>query len=366
MEEALRQAFLECKEDGLNIGIEELMDAERLLASDEALQRRIARIGMLWSKRAGEQARAEAILTRRLTPEPRSEPPPPAEPAPRTEPRSEAAGVETPPEPPKTLEPPPDDPQGRKPIETPQRGLVLPAKVTGRTGLEARVSGEAVFPLNERQMRYAWRQLHRVVADGPPDQLDLSATAERWARLGALDVPVYRRRERNRTHLVVLIDQTGSMAPFHRFTRLLAESTSEERLAGRAEVYYFKNTPDLFLREGQLRGLVFRDPRLIQSIPISEALARCTDHSSLIVVSDGGAARRVFSEDRQAAVIRFLAAASSLTRKVVWLNPLPPERWAESTAMVIDALVPMFPMEPSGLQSAVANLRRAEPGRRRW
>ena len=75
----------------------------------------------------------------------------------------------------------------------------------------------------------------------PADVLDLNATVEKAAREGFFLAPVYRRRVRNQAHLLLLVDQDGSMVPFHRFTRELVETASEESALGQVDVFYFHN-----------------------------------------------------------------------------------------------------------------------------
>ena len=76
----------------------------------------------------------------------------------------------------------------------------------------------AYWPLSQREMIYAWRYLRRPIADGVADVLDIAATIAQATRQGVFLGPVYRRREQNHAHLYMLMDQNGSMMPFHRFT----------------------------------------------------------------------------------------------------------------------------------------------------
>ena len=127
-----------------------------------------------------------------------------------------------------------------------------------RTDPAAEPAGlESDGPITRRAMVYAWRQLRQPAPDGPEDVLDVEATVERASRLGFYLAPVYRRRERNHAHLVLMIDQGGSMTPFHRFTRDLVATARHESTLRLVDVYYFHNVPTASL---------FLDPHLTDPV----------------------------------------------------------------------------------------------------
>jgi hypothetical protein len=197
-------------------------------------------------------------------------------------------------------------------------------------------------------MAYTWRYLRRPVKDGPRDVLDIEATVERSARQGFFLHPVYDRRETNYAHLVLLIDQGGSMVPFHRFTRDLVDTAGGESTIQRVDVAYFHNVPP---------PSVFRDPHLAEPLSLEKALAECTPDSSVLVVSDAGAARGYRSMDRIRATTEFLVKLRRRTTLIAWLNPMPQPRWASTSAQFIARLVAMFQMDPDGFGNAVDVLR---------
>jgi uncharacterized protein len=201
------------------------------------------------------------------------------------------------------------------------------------------------WPVSRRQMAYSWRYLRSPVRDGPADVLDLSATVEQAARQGFLLAPIYRRRERNAAHLVLLIDQGGSMTPFHRFTQDLLETARDEANAiERVEIFYFHNVPT---------ASVYHDRFVTEAIPLDEALAEVSSDTSIMIVSDGGAARGYRSEERIRTTVDCLARLKQRTSLLAWLNPMPQGRWAGTSAQVIAYLVPMFQMDPDGLSTAI-------------
>jgi uncharacterized protein with von Willebrand factor type A (vWA) domain len=209
---------------------------------------------------------------------------------------------------------------------------------------------QAYYPISRRSLVYNWRYLRRPVADGPKTVLDIAATVRQSTRQGFFLAPVYGRKLRNAARLLLLIDQNGSMTPFHHFTRDLVETASQESRLDPEQVtaYYFQNVP---------AGSMFRDPYLTKPMPLTEALAACDDSTSVLVVSDAGAARGYRMRDRVRGTIRFLQQLKRYTTLLAWLNPMPETRWEGSSAEVIAQSVDMFQMDNEGLSNAIDVVR---------
>ncbi len=200
------------------------------------------------------------------------------------------------------------------------------------------------FPLSRRGMVYHWQYVNRPVKDGSEDVLDVDETVERAARQGFFLSPVYARRETNHAHLLLLIDQNGSMTPFHYLTRELVETASCESTLERLDVYYFHNVP---------ATSIYRDPYLTESTLLSQVLKICNSNTSVLIVSDGGAARGYRRFERFEATNQFLEVIGQKTNHMAWLNPMPQNRWHRTSAQLISYRVPMYPMNNQGLSNAI-------------
>ncbi len=207
----------------------------------------------------------------------------------------------------------------------------------------------AYWPISSRSMAYAWRYLRRPLADGPADILDVDATVERVAQQGFFLSPVYRRRERNHAHLLLVVDQGGSMVPMHRFSRDLIETAQPEQ-SGLADVdvLYFQNMPGQYL---------YADPHLTKSVSRARMFARCSSDTSVLIVSDAGAARGHRSLQRIQATTEMLFHLKQHTSLIAWLNPMPRERWSGSSAQIIAHLISMYQMEIDGFNNAIDVVR---------
>lgn len=243
------------------------------------------------------------------------------------------------------------------PPEKPPRWEPLPFQVPFTPALiDDRFELGNYWPISRRQMVYAWRYLRRPLADGPQDVLDIAATVEQTTQHGLFLGPVYRRRERNHAHLLLLIDQNGSMVPFHRFTRDLVETACHESTIEQVDGYYFHNV---------LAESVYTDPHMTEPVKLAHVLAHCTTDTSVLLVSDAGAARGYRRLERIRATSTVLRQVERSTPLVAWLNPMPEERWSGSSAQIIANLLHgrMFQMDPDGFSRAI-DVVRGQPFRR--
>ena len=205
-----------------------------------------------------------------------------------------------------------------------------------------------VGPVSRRSMSYGWRSMRQLRADGPRTVVDVAATVQQVARQGFYVAPVLRRRLVNRAKLVLLIDQQGSMVPFHRWSRDLVETAIEETRLASVSVFYFHNVPQEFLYE---------DEHLTKPIAMATVLNGMDEETRVVLVSDAGAARGRRDRMRIRETTRFVGKVRSKTERVGWLNPMPIDRWSRSAAEILAYLVPMRSMDREGFMEVVEELR---------
>ena len=204
------------------------------------------------------------------------------------------------------------------------------------------------YPITRRQMIYYWRYLRFPVPDGPPDVLDVNATVKKAASQGFYLTPVYRRRHQNHAHLLLLVDQDGSMMPFHRFTRDIVDSARFDSEIQQVDVFYYKNVP---------HGRVFSDPHMTQSIGLTQVLEHIGANTSIFLISDMGAARSSRKRQRIQAMTSFLLDLQERSNLIAALNPMPRRRWQRTSAETLAYLVPMFPITADGFSNAIDVVR---------
>lgn len=259
------------------------------------------------------------------------------------------------------LPPPPEKARASEPLRSRQE---MPLEQRPRSGLgslpvqapnllvneEDTTTLQAYYPISRRSMVYNWRYLRRPVPDGPRDVLDIDATIQQATRQGFYLAPVYQRRNRNAAQLLLLIDQNGSMTPFHHFTRDLVETAKEESDLDPENVsaYYFQNVPT---------GSVYRDAYLTTPVALPVALDACDEATSVLIVSDAGAARGYRLRERVRGTARFLYQLKRYTSLIAWLNPMPQSRWVGSSAEIIANSIDMYQMDNEGLNNAIDIVR---------
>ncbi len=205
------------------------------------------------------------------------------------------------------------------------------------------------FPVTMRQMKQIWRYLRRPVRQGSRTELDMEATINQIGQQGLLFEPVLRPSRVNSAEMLLLIDQDGSMVPFGALSRRLVETALRGGRLGKAGIYYFHNCPLDYL---------YHDPNHLKAELISDIVTRVSsDRTAVLILSDAGAARGGYSKERYELTQKFLAQLKQRVRYMAWLNPVPRDRWADTTAGEIARLVPMFELSRRGLQDAVSVLR---------
>lgn len=205
------------------------------------------------------------------------------------------------------------------------------------------------FPVTAREMKQNWRYLRRMVREGPATELDVELTVKKIGREGVLLEPVLLPERINRTELLLLIDQGGSMVPFHALARRLVETAVGGGRLGHAGVFYFHNVP--------LRHL-YLNSTLSESRAVQQVIHQLRRERTVVMFfSDAGAARGGLNPERIAQTKKFLHALETNARRIAWLNPMPQTRWDVTSAAEIAHLVPMFEFTRHGMDQAIDVLR---------
>jgi len=235
------------------------------------------------------------------------------------------------------------------------------------------------YPLAAREVAQAWRHLRRPVRSGPATELDVAATIATRARRGVATPPVVVPRRRNAVRLLMLLDRNGSMSPFHGYVDYVVAAIRDAGRVDDVRTLYFHDLPaarasralleraqfhaDVDHLLGQIAALrggrVYADPGLTRPVALDEMLALITPATAVLVISDAGAARAELDIARLVDTVALLKAARAdgVASGVAWLNPVPPGRWAGTTAEAIARHVPMYPFTRRGLDQAVDALR---------
>jgi hypothetical protein len=147
---------------------------------------------------------------------------------------------------------------------------------------------------------------------------------------------------------MILIDKGGSMAAFDamitQFTAILKKHFAQ------TELFYFYNVPQDYL---------FQNITHTEGIAKQQFFKKCkSEHANLIIISDAGAARGHFSEERIQATNEFLEKLPKQGKSTIWLNPMPQQRWKYNSAQAIASNTNMFELELNAIQQATKQLQK--------
>ena len=204
------------------------------------------------------------------------------------------------------------------------------------------------LPVTPRQIKQSWRFLRCRVREGSLEELDVEGTVEKICREGVLLQPVMMPSYKNRSKLVLLLDQGGSMVPFHHLSRQLIDKGQQGGNITQIGVYYFYNYPEKYL---------YTDPNRLKYQLVTSILESMDSRTGVLIVSDAGAARGNFNKDRVEYTVKFLKQLEQSVSYYTWLNPMPNDSWQNTTAGAIASFVPMFEMSREGLNAAINTLR---------
>lgn len=184
------------------------------------------------------------------------------------------------------------------------------------------------FPMSAREIQQNLRGARRINTQSGPINFDLTSTLIRASQTGFIDRFEQTRTPLIESNLVILLDHDGSMAAFHSLGDEIA-STRQHSQDYNQQVFYFHNTPI---------KCVYQDKKHSQPLRIENLTNLSFD--SMLVFSDAGAARNSYNLERINLTGQFLSHFRD--RNLIWVNPVPRNRWKNSSAEAIAALVPMI------------------------
>ena len=224
-------------------------------------------------------------------------------------------------------------------------------ELKGKAALLGEVEDEAGLhltprdlPLSRRSVLDSWRFLQRPRRQGTRQELDLQATIDRISQEGYFSDVVMRPVRSKRAELLVLVDDSNGMIPFRPAIEPLVTAI-QSRQVSPAQLYRFTTYPDDYLYDWQVPS---------RAVPLDQVLSRLHPRRTIVAIwSEGGATRRSeavksqWQEHRQG-LIQFLDRLRPCVGRLIWLNPLPPERWPGTLAGELACLLDGRMIQPGG------------------
>ena len=195
-----------------------------------------------------------------------------------------------------------------------------------------------------------WRRLFRPKRTEDRSRIDLQGTVGAIARTGYLSSPVYATRHTNTARLTILFDVGPHMEPWRAFRNLVRQSLEQgtSRLQ-QIKIGHFVGAPGRKL---------FEDEGIRKGVEIDKFLFDMKGAPLLVIGEAGSIGRPRLDLDRRMAAFHAATQRSDI-RPVVWVNPMPAERWSPAFRNIHDAAAGFhgLPLNPDALLTAVDILR---------
>jgi uncharacterized protein with von Willebrand factor type A (vWA) domain len=205
------------------------------------------------------------------------------------------------------------------------------------------------IPVNSQQMQQGWYQICQLREDFSRLELDIKATIEETKNKGRFFQPILKPRLKKHHHLMLIIDQKGSMLPFKVLSDSLLRSALQTGCLIPANCYYFSNLP---------YGELFADPDFNDGIDLGKVSQNWqVDQTVIFIISDGGAGRNKLTPQRVRETKQLLQQWQKQVKNIIWLNPLPKSRWWGNSAGEIAKFIDMFPLDRQGFQAAINKVK---------
>ncbi len=223
---------------------------------------------------------------------------------------------------------------------------------------------EEYLPVTPRQMENEWRFLQRNIRQGENSQeIDIKATVSHFARALAIDGPKWRRLKINKIQLLLLIDRGGSMIAHHALGEQLLRAAIRTKWDRQVKACYFRNLPpgDFTRDQRSLAHLkLYLTAGMVRAITLGEVLRQFNlAETKVLIYSDAGAARGGMNHERVKKTGQWISALRRQVGGVVWLNPMPSERWYGTSADWLREEIAMFEANRQGLHHAIKYLQSA-------
>ena len=210
--------------------------------------------------------------------------------------------------------------------------------------------------LDELWLLSLWRRMYKPIKRLDLYDIDINKTVTSMCESGVLLAPANSDRSYNTAEVLMLIDDSEQMAPWHATGELLRNTLiSKLSRLRRAEAYYFNKMPGLYLHKTPTQS----NPINSEPLPI-EPILNEHQHSAIIIFSDAGAAANEFDYQRKNRLKKFLnESLGQLSRRIVWINPMPMERWPTEFNQIINenAQIHTCTLSPHTLLQAIEYLK---------
>jgi uncharacterized protein len=180
-----------------------------------------------------------------------------------------------------------------------------------------------ISPVKVHDSWQAWRQLKNYSLH---TEIDSDRTVAKISPMGWIEDIVWRSDISRKSQLVVLVNESDNMQTYLPAMTPLFEAIEQSRISP-AKIYRFTDYPERVLYDWQ---------KSTTSIRTEEVLKRLSSlHTTLLVISDCGAIAGFDDDFLIKGILKFLNSWQKNVRPILWLNPVPSDRWPDTPAAII-------------------------------
>jgi len=211
------------------------------------------------------------------------------------------------------------------------------------------------YPIDNRKLYQSFKQYPTYRNFLLTSEVDIEATINRTLEYGFFNEIVFRKHKVSLSHLLLLVDNRGSMVAFEPLVDAIDAGLKNVFRASKAPTsknlmtLYFNNMPD---------GVYYENKMHTTAVDFNKILGTLKNKpAGIIIISDAGAARMSYNIRRVTKTNSLIKKLKGYTKNIAWLNPLSEERWQNTSAEGIAAAVAMFVANEKGIKSAVDFLK---------
>lgn len=209
------------------------------------------------------------------------------------------------------------------------------------------------LPINMREIELTWR--HLKASSNTPIQtelIDVRETVNEISKNGFVINPKYQLKNQKKKNLITFIDHRGSMIAYNYLNNAFLETISLQT-GIKNSVFYYTDTPKYYRNnKAKSEMYVYKNQAHSDHLSIKSIFHNYID-IPILIISDAGAATNNISNNRLLLSEKFIKLLYRFSRRIVWLNPLPQDRWINTSADIICELVDMFEANEEGLRNAM-------------
>jgi uncharacterized protein len=211
------------------------------------------------------------------------------------------------------------------------------------------------FPVQTRHLQQAWRLLKSRQDGINAKEISLTRTIDLTAKQGYFCGFEYEKEFVNQLRLFLFLDQGESMIAVEEFGKQLYQAAKEGELHKNLEPWYFQQLPSQDERTGDYS---FISEDWTQTVSLRKLFAKLNKRDIVVMIySDAGTLSNEWDPERIKRTTAFLQHLNRITAYVAWVNPAPRQRWKNTNAADIEAIVPMFETTRLDIENAIDTLK---------